>query len=81
MREDLRDAGTDEIGEAKSRRHIVFAAQQAVEPVMLVQPQARLDDIVSFVFLRKGCKIVLVVSSQRGGEHAAYLDSVAVCGS
>jgi hypothetical protein len=36
---------------------------------------------VSFVFLRKGCKIVLVVSSQRGGEHAAYLDSVAVCGS
>jgi hypothetical protein len=52
MREDQRDAGADEIGKAEGRRHIVFAAQQAVEPVVLLEPQASLDDMVSFTLLR-----------------------------
>jgi hypothetical protein len=52
MREDQRDAGADEIGKAEGRRDVVFAAQQAVKPVVLLEPQASLDDIVSFILLR-----------------------------
>ena len=52
MRENQRDAGADEIGKAEGRRHIVLAAQQAIEPVVLLEPKARLDDIVSFILLR-----------------------------
>jgi len=52
VREDQRDAGADEIGKAEGRGDIVFAAQEAIEPVVLLEPKARLDDIVSFILLR-----------------------------
>ena len=52
MREDQRDAGADEIGKAEGRRDVAFAAQQAVKTVVLFEPKARLDDIVSFILLR-----------------------------
>jgi hypothetical protein len=76
MREDQRDAGADEIGKAEGRRHIVFAAQQAIEPVVLIEPKARLDDILCATILNARCS-ALLASGRCGGEHGSDLDSVA----
>ena len=60
MLEDQRDAGADEIGKAEGRGDIVFAAQEAIEPVVLLEPKARLDDIVSIILLRGRCEVMLM---------------------
>lgn len=76
MRADQRDAGADEIGEAEGWRDVVFATQQAVEPVVLLQPQTRLDDILRINSPRGRCDVVLA-SRHCGGKNPAYLASVA----
>ena len=82
VQEDHRNAGADQVWKAERRRDVVVASQQAVQPLVLFEPEAGFDGVrvLGVQGALVGIRGLVLAGDLQGGEHGASLGAVAAGG-